>query len=142
MAEAIANKLIEQNPGQYGDIRVLSAGLMCAGTSPASLQAIKVVSEHNCDLSKFIAKQITADMAEQADYIFVMTRSHKQMLEYAWPEYNGKVFLLSAYAIGDADAADIPDPYGGSIEEYDKCFSVLQEMITMILEKIRKSNIE
>ena len=140
MAEAFANHIIETQPEQYGGFSAESAGVMCAGPSPASPQAVLVAAEHGCDLSRFTAKQITEAMVEQADYVFTMTRRHKQMLDYALPQHSGKVFLLTAYAAGDASAPDIPDPYGGSVEDYAHCFSVLEAQIMVILEKIKKTN--
>ena len=59
------------------------------------------------------------------------------MLDAAMPQYSDKVFLLNAYAAGDPDAPEIPDPYGGSVEDYARCFAVLQESIAAILEKIK-----
>lgn len=140
MAEAIARQLILQQPEQYGAFQVNSAGVMCAGTSPASPQAVAVAQQHGCDLSQFTAKQITEPLAQAADYIFVMTRSHKMMLEAALPQYSDKVFLLNAYAAGDSTAPDIPDPFGGSVEDYAQCFDVLQESIQEIFIKIRTTS--
>ena len=142
MAEAAAKQLIARQPEQYEMFQVMSAGVMCAGPSPASLQAVAVAERNGCDLSQFTAKQITEAMVSRADYVFTMTRSHKRMLDSALPQYSDKVFLLTAYAAGDPSAPDIPDPYGGSVEEYAGCFAVLQETIQTVFEKIKKSNAE
>ena len=96
MAEAVARRFIAQNPEQYGQFQVASAGVMCAGPSPASPQAVAVAEQNGCDLSQFTAKQITAELAEQADYIFVMTSSHKRMLDSVLPQCSAKTFLLNA----------------------------------------------
>jgi protein-tyrosine-phosphatase len=69
-----------------------------------------------------------------------MTRQRKRMLDYALPQHIGKTFLLTAYAMGAASAPEIPDPYGGSVEEYAQCFSVLESQIAMVFEKIKKNN--
>ena len=140
MAEAVAKAIIKAQPEQYGGFSAASAGVMCAGPSPASPLAVRAAAEHGCDLSQFTAKQITETMVEEADYVFTMTRQHKQMLDYALPQHSGKTFLLTAYAMGDASAPDIPDPYGGSAEEYAQCFAVLEGQIAAVLEKIKKTN--
>lgn len=140
MAEAAAKGLIAQQPERYEDFHVLSAGIMCAGPSSASPQAIVTAAEHGCDLSQFTAKQITEEMVAQADYVFVMTRSHKQILDSALPQYSGNIFLLTCYAAGDPSAPDIPDPFGGTVEMYQQCFAVLQENIAAVFEKIKKTN--
>lgn len=140
MAEAVACRFIAQKPEQYGQFHVASAGVMCTGPSPASPQAVAVAAQNGCDLSQFTAKQITVEMAEQADYIFVMTRSHKMMLDSALPQCSDKTFLLNAYAMGDSSAPEIPDPFGGTAEDYAQCFAVLEESIGQIFEKIKNSN--
>ncbi len=137
MAEAIAKQLIAQQPELYTDVEVQSAGVMCAGPSPASPQAVIVADQHGCDLSQFTSKQITEEMLEQADYVFTMTRRHKQMLDGVLPQYSGKTFLLTAYAMGDPSAPDIPDPFGGSVADYETCFSVLKEQIVAIMERLQ-----
>ena len=140
MAEAAARRLIQKQPEQYGAFQVASAGVMCAGPSPASPQAVVVAQKNGCDLSQFTAKQITEPLMQEADYIFVMTRSHKMMLDAAMPQYSDKVFLLNAYAAGDPTAPEIPDPFGGDEEDYDQCFAVLQESIQAVFAKIKAAN--
>ncbi|MBR2009127.1 MAG: low molecular weight protein arginine phosphatase [Peptococcaceae bacterium] len=137
MAEAAAKKLIAEHPEQYGDITVQSAGVMCAGPSPASGYAILAAKQNGCDLSTHTAKQISESMLDEADYVFAMTRGHKQMLERIAPQYRDKLFLLNAYAEGSPDAADVPDPYGGSPEEYLQCFAVLETSVGQILDKLK-----
>ena len=137
MAEAAAQKQIADAPEQYGTFTVSSAGVMCAGPSPASNNAILAAEQNGCDLSSHIAKPITDALLSQADYIFVMTRGHKQMLERIAPQYRDKLFLFNAFAQGNPDAADVPDPYGGSLEAYLQCFEVLNRGITQILDKLK-----
>ena len=136
MAKAIAQKFINDNPLQYSSHVVDSAGLMCAGPSPASFNAVIVAEQNGCDLSEHAAKQISESLLAKADYIFVMTRGHKQLLEQIAPQYQDKVFLLNAYAEGNPDATDIIDPYGGDVAIYQQCFELLQKSIAQILEKL------
>lgn len=137
MAEAAARRYIADNPEQYNDFTVQSAGVMCAGPSPASDYAILAAEQNGCDLSAHTAKQLTEPMLDAADYVFVMTRGHKQLLERMAPQYRDKVFLLNAFAEGNPDAADVPDPYGGSLEAYKQCFAVLETSVAQILEKLK-----
>lgn len=137
MAEAAAQKWITDNPEEYAEFRVTSAGVLCAGAAPASDYAQIVAEQNGCDLSKHLAKQVSGPLLEQADYIFTMTRGHKQMLERMAPQYQDKIYLLNAYAEGNLDAADVPDPYGGSLETYLHCFAVLNTSIEKILKKLK-----
>lgn len=137
MAEAAARKLIADAPEQYRDFTIASAGVMCAGPSPASRYAVLAAQQNGSDLSLHTAKQVTDTMLDAADYVFAMTQGHKQMLERMAPQYRDKIFLLNAYAYGTPDTADIPDPYGGSLEEYLQCYAELEKSVTQILDKLK-----
>ena len=136
MAEAAARKQINDYPEQYGDISVMSAGVLCAGPSPASGNAILAAAQNDCDLSLHTAKQITEEMLSQADFIFAMTRRHKELLARMAPQYVDKLYLLNAFAEGSPDAQDVLDPYGGNLAEYLQCFDVLNSSVAQILKKL------
>ena len=138
MAEAAARRLIADAPEQYGAFQVASAGVMCAGPSPASPQAVAVAQQNGCDLSRFTARQVTQQLMQEADYVFVMTNSHKRMLDAAMPQYSGKVFLLNAYAMGDPSAPDIPDPFGGGRDLYRRTRDALEQAVDILAQEIVK----
>ena len=119
MAEAAARKQINDCPEQYGDISVMSAGVLCAGPSPASGNAILAAAQNDCDLSLHTAKPIT-----------------EEMLSRMAPQYADKLYLLNAFAEGSPDALDVPDPYGGNLAEYLQCFDVLNSSVAQILQKL------
>ena len=136
MAEAEAKRLCREQPDRYGDFVIQSAGVHCAGETPASAEAVQVAKEAGCDLSDFRAKQVKMEHLEWADYVFVMTKNQKQMLEMAAPAYRSKIFLLKAYAQGTPDAEDIMDPFGGTPAVYEICFRQLRESIRTVFEKL------
>jgi protein-tyrosine-phosphatase len=136
MAEAAARKQINDCPEQYGDISVMSAGVLCAGPSPASGNAILAAAQNDCDLSLHTAKPITEEMLSQADFIFATTRGHKELIARMAPQYVYKLYLLNAFAEGSPDAQDVPDPYGGNLAEYLQCFDVLNSSVAQILKKL------
>lgn len=140
MAEAAARRLIVDAPEQYGAFQVGICRRYVRRTVAGITAAVAVAQQNGCDLSRFTARQVTQQLMQEADYVFVMTNSHKRMLDAAMPQYSGKVFLLNAYAMGDPSAPDIPDPFGGSAEEYAACFAVLQESVAAVLNKIKDSN--
>ncbi len=136
MAEAIARRWIAAHPERCGNLQVASAGLYCAGPSSASPEAEQTAAAHGCDLSNFTARQLSATLAENADYIFTMTRGHLAMLRAALPQCSDRSFLLTAFAGGDAAAPDIPDPFGGDRAVYERCFAALEESVALALEKL------
>jgi RpiB/LacA/LacB family sugar-phosphate isomerase len=112
MAEALARDLLGADPRW----QVASAGVAAAQGWPASEEAVEAVAELGLDLRAHRSRPLTRDLAEQADVILTLTRSHRdQILRYA-PDLAPKVRLLTSF--GSGPAADIADPVGGSLDLY------------------------
>lgn len=142
MAEAIGNRIINLDPEVYKDYHVSSAGTYCQEGAEASPEAVAVAAGAGCNLQQFKARQVTNEMIAEADYVFAMANSHKLYLYVIAPGAQKKIFLLTEFET-DADwerYPDIEDPFGGTTEEYEKCFWRLEEAIQTIFNKIRNSN--
>jgi len=98
MAEAIALKIIAENPEKFGDVWVTSAGTYALEGTPAASHAIKIAEEKGMNLQDFRSKPISSRLIEEADLILTMTNSHKQQLLNLAPYAKNKIFLLKEYA--------------------------------------------
>ena len=58
------------------DIQVMSAGIGAMEGQAPSPYAVQAVRELGIDISKQRSRQLTADLVQEADYIFGMTHSH------------------------------------------------------------------
>lgn len=77
--------------------------------SAVSENSMLAMQKVGIDISGHIAQQITNEDILWADKIFCMSASHKQILDSV---VSNQVFVLSG---------GIPDPYGLSLEYYEKC---------------------
>jgi protein-tyrosine phosphatase len=109
---ALAEALARARPGAAAGVAFESAGLYALDDAPATPHAVQVGAERGADLSGHRARPITRAMAEQADRIYVMTRSQVEALDHMGADLGGKVGLL------DPAGEDIADPYGGDLEAY------------------------
>lgn len=105
MAAALLRRELERRG--HPTVRVASAGL-AADYSPATPQAIAVMAACGIDLTAHRSQPVTAELLEQADGIFVMTPSHRQMLLSVGVD-PARVYLPDP---------PIPDPFGGDEEIY------------------------
>ena len=105
-----------------------SAGLTAKPGNPASIHAKEVMAENGIDLSHHAARRFSADLADKADLIVVMTASHREMLISQVPEAAGKTFLLMHYSRLHPDT-DVPNPFRGSLQKYKACFRIMEEAI-------------
>ena len=110
------------------DWEALSAGVAAWSNSPASEQSISVMSEMGIDLRGFRSTRLTVQLADSVDRIVGMTAGHLRALRaLGVPEE--KLMLL-------ADPLDVPDPFGGVLEEYRRVFSFMKPALDNLTDQL------
>lgn len=112
MAEALLRAELADRGLSEVQVQVESAGLMAASSVPASDEAIEVMEEVDLDISEHRSRQVTKEMVDEADRIYVMTRSHKDAVCGTFPQDADKVEVLGG---------GISDPFGLPISFYREC---------------------
>ena len=130
MAEGIFRQAVRGR----GDYRVLSAGLGAVEGQPPSPYAVQAVKELGIDISGLRSRMLTAELVQQADYIFGMTHSHLDTVAMLYPQAAEKTFLLREFdETLDSFEKDISDPIGGSYEVYLNCRDQIEQGIASLL---------
>jgi protein-tyrosine-phosphatase len=94
-----------------GDYRVLSAGVGAIDGQPPSSHGVRALKELQIDISRQRSRMLTADLVEQADFIFGMTHGHVDAINLLYPQAAEKTFLLREFdETLDVYEKDIPDP--------------------------------
>lgn len=125
----------------HGDFKVLSAGVGAVDGQPASDHAVRALKEINIDISRHRSRHLTADVVQQADYIFGMTHSHVDAITLLYPQAAEKTFLLREFdETLDAYENDISDPIGGSYEVYVNCRDQIEQGIASMLNFIEQTS--
>ena len=107
--------------GKKGYI-VASAGVFGIDGAPASSEVIDICKQKGIDASLHQSRFLTAEMVEDSDVIFVMTRGHGHGILEMCPQAESKCFLLDG-------ENDIPDPIGGGFDVYNECARVIERAI-------------
>src|SRR5438093_6133652 len=119
------------------DFRVVSAGVGAVDGLPPSEHAVRALKELGIDISKQRSHMLTADLIQQADYIFGMTHSHVDAITMLYPHAAEKTFLLREFdETLDVFEKDISDPIGGSYEVYLDCRDQIEQGIASMLKFI------
>lgn len=124
MAEGLLRALARER-GQA--VEVLSAGL-CADGSPASPQAVAVMAERGIDISRHVSHPVTPELCAAADVIGVMSAGHRDLLIRLFAVPAEKVVLLGG---------GIPDPFGGTLEDYRRTRDALEKAVRVLLPNCR-----
>ena len=118
MAAALFNFLFNDS-----DAVAASAGI-AADTSPISEKAKNALMERGVlpipgsDYRYHVSRMITDRMIESANLVICMTSAHAMRLMMAYPAYASKIAVMPH---------DIPDPYGGSMDDYKMCLSAIEK---------------
>lgn len=113
-------------------IKAESCGLCADGGRPMAKNAQTVLEMKGIYAkTEHISRQIDEEMVRNADFIYGITVYHEASLKERFPKFADKIKSLPE---------DIGDPYGGSLEIYEKCFDGIKRSVDMIIETLTGEN--
>ena len=108
------------------DVVAASAGIYANDGGPISRGAAAVMEELGIDFSEFRSKAFTPLRAGRYDMLIGMTRTHAVLMGDIVPEVKHKVCTL-------VSGEDVPDPFGGGVEQYRKVFDFMRPSLDQLL---------
>lgn len=127
MAEGILTSLADR---KGLDLEVVSRGIYASTGSPATYEAIEVMSDlYGIDIADHRATKLSYYDLATSDFIYAMTENHREMIEMTLEDD-----AVSAKIRTFADE-DIQDPYMGNMKEYQACAKQLYAGVLRILEE-------
>lgn len=137
----MAEGLFRHAVGSDGNYRVLSAGVGAVDGQPPSPHAVRALKELGVDISRQRSQMLSAELVQQADYIFGMTHGHVDAVMLLFPHAAEKTFLLREFdETLDVFEKDISDPIGGSYEVYLSCRDQIEQGIASMLNFIEQTS--
>ena len=125
MAEAILQRefLLE-------DILIVSKGLVVLFPEPVNPKTEEVLSLAGLTSGDHMSKPLGQEDFDECTLILTMSMEQQEKI-YSEYENPVNVFALRAY-IGADD--EVFDPYGGTLEDYQKCYEQLNTMLDRLSE--------
>ena len=127
MAELYFNFLARQN---HFCADAFSAGIYANDGGRISTASAAVMAELGIDSSAFASTAFTPKRAAEYDLLIGMTRTHAAMMRHIAPELRDRVRTL-------IPGEDVPDPFGGSVEEYREVFNFMRPYIEQLLNELK-----
>jgi len=135
LAEAYLKCLIEK---QGVPIAVQSAGLETSFGKPAHPLAQAVGTEGGLRLDKHATQPLHKEQVERADMIVVMEWRQRNRVLKLYPQAKPKVFLLRQFY--DQSAREVADPYSGTLEDFQTCFSMIKRACDVLMMRMLAGN--
>ena len=129
----LQGKVSEQNL----PLKISSAGLDTIPGKEAYPLAAIVSRDYGIDLGCHRTTVVSAELVAKADVILVMELAHIRQLLAKFPDAGRKTFLLGHFA-QEKPVTDIQDPYGGTPEEFARCYAYLSAACEGFLVYLRK----
>ena len=118
-------------------MEVASAGVAAASGAPASTGSSRAAARHDLDLAGHRSSPLSAEALERADLVLAMSPSHLGPLAVLGA--GDKASLLTDFA-AEVDSHDVPesvpDPFGGSDEEYEATYVLLERLVERVLKRL------
>jgi len=129
MAELYFNAVMDRTGGAH---RAASAGLAAFPGETISRHAGEVMAQNGIDPSLFRSRRVSRYLLEEAGLVIGMTRSHREALISAAPEFAPKIRELGEWRSGSG----IADPFGGGAAVYEKTFAAIREAVDALVREI------
>ena len=125
MAEYYFNAAIKsrKNGGYYSE----SCGIYAQGGDCISEYAKICAGEAS---AKHKSRPVTEDIIKEAGIIYGVTKNHEAKLKEIYPGFSDKIFSMPE---------NIGDPYGGTLEVYEKCFGNIKKSVDIIIKSLTEN---
>lgn len=141
-AEGVFRQMVE-NAGLGNEISVDSAGIgdWHEGQNPDA-RAVKTARDNGVDISALRARKIVRDDFAVFDRIIALDRTHLRALEEMRPAFSAahdravlELMMSFAPAYGQSD---VPDPYYGGVDGFQRVFTMIRDACAGLLNDIRR----
>ncbi len=135
MAERLLAHALRAEPEPWRSFEIVSAGIGAAEGHPASENSVWALKRVGLDLSDHRSRAASLELIQSSDCVFGMTHSHLEAVQMIAGEGAPPCHLFREFCTDDPE---IPDPFGGSVSEYEACRDSMVEAIPSVVRHLKK----
>ena len=113
----LKNAIATSDAVELSSLEVVSAGTSTVDGLPPSVNSVEALKRIDIDISDYRSNYLTQEMVDEAFAIFAMSQSHIDILKYHYNNLPTRVHTVMEMVVG-LGRTEVPDPYGGDIDEY------------------------
>lgn len=115
------------------DRSIRSAGIGALVGKQADPIAIQLMAEKGINIAEHRAQQVLSALVAPSELILVMDLEQKKYIEENFVGTRGKV-----YRIGEAEKADVPDPYREGIDSFRSSLRLIENGVQFWSDQIKR----
>jgi protein-tyrosine phosphatase len=125
-----------------GNLTFFSAGLEVSVSKPSPKEALLTAEKLGVDLGLHRSRQLDRGMMECYDNVLAMDGRQFRALRRNFPQYQQKIYLLPLFESHQVNEDNgyarynIPDPFGGDIEDYKSCFVRIKGCVEKLFDRM------
>lgn len=136
MAERLFIRILESRQEDLSQWQVTSAGTWARDGIPPDEKLISTMEEYGIDIRDHRSRMLDESIIADQDLILVMENSHREALEFEFPQKKEKVLLLSEMM---GQNFDIVDPFSKDQEMYLRIARQIDTILSQGYQKIKES---
>jgi protein-tyrosine-phosphatase len=136
MAESLLAHALKAEQGPLSEFKVVSAGVGARHGDKVSANSVAALKKVGLDISDHISQPLSPELVKKASAIFVMTESHRAVINAVTDPMPHNVYLIREFMPREADK-QIADPYGGPLYLYEECRDEIVEAIPSVMTFLR-----
>jgi protein-tyrosine phosphatase len=136
MAERLVRHALDAEPPPLRNLQTRSAGVSAYPGDPASENSVHALKKVGITLDAHRSQRLTQEMIDQSLAVFVMTESHKALLQMHYQLSTPHVYLFREFLEADPE---IPDPFGQDIRAYELTRDSMVEAVPAIIAFLKKT---
>jgi len=136
MAGALLQHALKAQPEPLKSLKVMTAGVAARPGDPVTDHSVYALKKVGLDIARHTSRPLTADLVRDALAIFVMTESHRAMINLMYDPPPQHVHLFREFMPRDVDK-EICDPYGGPVQLYEACRDEMVEAIPSLVDFLK-----
>lgn len=135
MAASLFRARLMMGDPAWRNWRVDSAGTWASPGRPAALEAQQVLQRRGLDVSLHRSRLVTADLLRRFQLVLTMEQGQKEAILLDFPQFEGRVFMLSEMA---DQTVNVADPVGGTYIEFERTADIIDSWLSKGMDRIRK----
>jgi protein-tyrosine-phosphatase len=148
MAAGLLRHALAAQPEPLRSLEVISAGVSARSGDRVTEYSAAILKKVGIDISRHTSQPVTQALLDGATAVFVMTESHRVMIQATANPVPRHLYLFREFMPADKRVGDkaprpvdreIPDPYGGPLSAYETARDEMVEALPSVVEFLKSA---